>query len=61
MICEWCKQEFPKKQGRFCGTCKRPDTPMEGAELLTQRITQIEAEVASLRMAVDILHKTRMR
>lgn len=25
MICEWCGKSFPKRKGRFCGTCYPPE------------------------------------
>lgn len=28
MICQWCKRDFPKRKGRFCGTCYPPHNPV---------------------------------
>ena len=32
MICEWCGKSFPKRTGRFCGTCYPPWHPSRHSE-----------------------------
>ena len=43
MICEWCGKSFPRRKGRFCGTCFPP------------RTTRLEDAVRDARHVIGLL------
>ena len=54
MRCEWCGRDFPKKTGRFCGTCYPPWHPSRHSECAELQETLHEAlHNANLRKLID--------